>query len=98
MVNSSSEKYTNLDGLRTAGALFVLLMHVYANGGYNLGNGFITRIIANGGEFVKMFFIISAFGMCCGYYDRFKCVLFKAVYEGLPVFCFTRAFGHHYFS
>ena len=72
MVNSSSEKYTNLDGLRTAGALFVLLMHVYANGGYNLGNGFITRIIANGGEFVKMFFIISAFGMCCGYYDRFK--------------------------
>ena len=72
MDNSSSEKYSNLDGLRTAGAFFVLLMHVAANGNYNLGNSIMTRIIANGGEFVKMFFILSAFGMSCGYYEKFK--------------------------
>lgn len=66
-------KYTSLDGLRAYAALGIVIMHVHANveimpkGGF-LFNTFIPSLT----HFVYMFIVISAFAMCCGYYDKIK--------------------------
>ena len=47
-------------------------MHVMANGAYTLGENVATTIIGSLGVFVQLFFLISGFGLCCGYYERVK--------------------------
>lgn len=76
------KKYGNLDGLRTFAAIGIILMHMLANGNYwmrgimhcdvNVAVQLIWTVIAKLGVLVQLFFIISAFGMCCGYYDKIK--------------------------
>lgn len=63
------ERYDSLDGLRAYAAAGVVLMHVYTNGGYELG--IAKRVILSFGDFVFLFMIISGFSMCCGYYEKF---------------------------
>lgn len=69
---SLNERYDNLDGLRTIAAIGIILMHVMANVGYEISDNPVTRVIGTFGNFVQLFFMISAFGMCCGYYERVK--------------------------
>ena len=64
-------KYDNIDGLRSIAAIGIILMHVLSNGKFQIYS-VLGRIIGSFGVFVKLFFIISGFGMCCGYYDKFK--------------------------
>lgn len=66
------KKYDNLDGLRTFAAIGIILMHIMANIDYQLPQNIITDIIGKAGLLVELFFIISGFGMCCGYYERVK--------------------------
>ncbi|OUP80856.1 acyltransferase [Lachnoclostridium sp. An169] len=62
--------YGAIDGLRTYAALGIALMHIKANGNYQIP-GFISEsLIGTMGEFVFLFMIISGFSMCCGYYER----------------------------
>ncbi|MGN1115681.1 MAG: acyltransferase family protein [Candidatus Ornithomonoglobus sp.] len=70
-VDSKSNRFDNLDGLRSIAAICIILMHVYLNGKYNINNIFID-IISRSANFVQLFFIISGFGMCCGYYEKIK--------------------------
>lgn len=70
-------KYNNLDGLRTFAAGGVVCMHVRTNIGFKISGGeytdyLINSLIAQFGTFVQLFFIISGFGMCCGYYEKMK--------------------------
>ncbi len=68
-----SKKYNNLDGLRTLAAIGVLCMHIYANIGFRLENSYIVHnIISQMGVCVQLFFILSGFAMCCGYYEKIK--------------------------
>lgn len=67
------EIYKSLNGLRAYSAIGIVLMHVLAN----IKSGRLTYeptnvIIKSFTDFVFLFFIISAFAMCCGYYDRIK--------------------------
>lgn len=63
--------YDAIDGLRAYAAFGVALMHIKANGNYQIA-GFISEsLIGSMGEFVFLFMIISGFSMCCGYYERF---------------------------
>jgi len=69
---SLNERYDNLDGLRTIAAVCIILMHVMANLSYELPSNPVLNVISKTGNFVQLFFIISAFGMCCGYYERVR--------------------------
>lgn len=71
------KRYGNIDGLRTIAALGVVLMHVRANIGYKIVSGggtdyLINRLIPQLSSYVYLFFIISGFAMCCGYYEKIK--------------------------
>ena len=69
---AEKKHYDNIDGLRTIAAIMIVLMHVMANIDYILPNNPITTLIAASGNFVQLFFLISGFGLCCGYYERVK--------------------------
>lgn len=66
------EHYDNLNGLRTIGALSIPFMHILANSQYEITNKSAINIIMSFAMFVQLFFIMSAFGMCCGYYEKIK--------------------------
>lgn len=62
--------YVAINGLRAYAALGIALMHIKANGNYQI-HGFISEgLIGSMGEFVFLFMMISGFSMCCGYYNR----------------------------
>lgn len=66
------ERYDGIDGLRTYAILGIVLMHIKANGGYKI-NGFIfDELIPSFTNLVFLFMMISAFGMCCGYYEKIR--------------------------
>lgn len=46
------------------------MMHIKANTNYNISGWFYSTFISSLTDFVYLFMAISAFGMCCGYYDR----------------------------
>lgn len=71
------KKYNNLDGLRTLAAIGVICMHVTPisatiNNRGSITDYLINTFITHFGTFVQLFFIISGFGMCCGYYEKIK--------------------------
>lgn len=71
-------RYNNLDGIRSFAAVGVICMHVRANIGFEISAGggiadiIINRLIGSFGIFVYLFFVISGFSMCCGYYEKIK--------------------------
>ena len=64
------ERYNGLDGLRAVASIGIILMHLLANGKYELGGFLFDSIIPSFTHFVYLFMIISSFSMCCGYYDK----------------------------
>lgn len=70
---SQPYKYEAFDGLRAYSAISIAMMHVLANLSYDWSGNFITStLIPSFTNFVYLFMIISAFGMCCGYYECTK--------------------------
>ena len=45
-------------------------MHVLTNGKYELGGFVFEKVIPSFTNLVFLFMMVSAFGMCCGYYQR----------------------------
>ena len=71
--NMKRENYSSLDGLRAYSAIGIAMMHFLAN----IENGSLSWNPANEvlgffTNFVYLFLIVSAFSMCCGYYERVK--------------------------
>ena len=66
------ERYENLDGLRAYACIGIVLMHVLSN--LHLGlTGFVYEsFIPSLTHFVPLFLLVSAFSLCCGYYERFQ--------------------------
>lgn len=73
-----SERYNSFNGLRACAALGILLMHYLANinadvAGRLCESGILySSIIPFFTSFVYLFFIVSAFSMCCGYFKQFN--------------------------
>lgn len=68
-----NERYSSLDGLRAYAAIGIVIMHVLANLYVVPEKNFLYGImIPSLTNFVYLFFVISAFAMCCGYYERMK--------------------------
>ena len=63
-------RYDAIDGLRAFSCVGIVAMHVLANGKYNVNGFFFSSIIASFTYLVFLFMTISAFGMCCGYYEK----------------------------
>lgn len=72
------KKYDNLDGLRAFAAIGIICMHILESIGIapqvdsRAGDYLINHFITQFGTFVQLFFVISGFGMCCGYYEKIK--------------------------
>ena len=69
-----NERYSSLDGLRAFAAIGIAIMHILANIDVEPDKstflyGIVIPSLTN---FVYLFFMISAFSMCCGYYERMK--------------------------
>lgn len=62
--------YGALDGLRAYSAIGVAMMHILSNGKYKVSGFVFDPFIQSLGNLVFLFMMISAFSMCCGYYDR----------------------------
>lgn len=67
------KKYESLNGLRAFLAIGIVMMHVLANIAVKPSSNFATvKIIPYFTNFTLLFMIISAFSMCCGYYEKIK--------------------------
>lgn len=64
------QRYQRIDGLRTFSAFGIVLMHVLANGNYGLRGFVFEHIVPAFTNLVFLFMTISAFSMCCGYYEK----------------------------
>lgn len=65
-------RYNSLDGVRSIMCIAIVAMHVLANISVKPSFNIIVNVISYFGNFTLLFMIVSAFGMCCGYYDKFK--------------------------
>lgn len=66
-------KYESLDGLRAYSAIGIVLMHVLSNFPVKVSENLLTTfVIPWFTNLVFLFFMISSFSLCCGYYNRFK--------------------------
>lgn len=64
------KRYGAIDGLRTIACIGIVMMHMKTNNSYII-NGFVyEKLISSFTNFVFLFMVISAFGMCCGYLER----------------------------
>lgn len=69
-MKSTKTRYGAIDGLRTIACFGIVLMHMATNNEYAI-NGFIYEsVIPAFTNFVFLFMTVSAFGMCCGYYEK----------------------------
>ena len=64
------EHYGAIDGLRTIACIGIVLMHIAANNSYKINGSLYDSVIPSFTNFVFLFMTVSAFGMCCGYYER----------------------------
>lgn len=64
------KRYDAIDGLRTIGTIGILMMHIRGNNHYEIKGGWYEDIIPLFTNFVFLFMIISAFTMCCGYFEK----------------------------
>lgn len=62
-----NNRYGSLDGLRTYAMICIIIMHVKAFLPYHP-----AKVIGTFSDFVLLFMMVSAFSMCCGYYQRIK--------------------------
>ena len=67
---SKQGKYYGIDYLRTIACIGIAMMHIKANTDYNISGWVYDSFISSLTDFVYLFMAISAFGMCCGYYDK----------------------------
>ena len=76
--------YNSIDGLRTLACLGIILMHIQANTKYQLNGSWIfEKFIPSLTWLVYLFLMISGFGMCVGYLNKFqrKTVDLEAFYK-----------------
>ena len=71
-IKTRNTRYDALDGVRAISAIGIVLMHVLANGNYNLRGFLFEKLIPSFTNLVFLFMVISAFSMCCGYYEKVR--------------------------
>lgn len=67
---AEKKNYYGIDWLRTIACIGIALMHIRANSAYQVLGSLYNKVIPSFTDFVYLFMVISAFGMCCGYYEK----------------------------
>lgn len=68
-----NNRYESLDGLRAYAAIGIVMMHVLANMAVKPADNHLTNtLIPYFTNFTLLFMMVSAFSVCCGYYERVK--------------------------
>lgn len=69
-MDTGRRHYGAIDGLRTMAAIGIVMMHMAANNDYAITGFIYERLIPSFTHFTLLFMVISAFGMCNGYYEK----------------------------
>ncbi len=64
------KRYEAIDGLRTMACIGIVMMHIKVNNAYEVPDFLYHNVIGSFTNFVFLFMVISAFGMCSGYLDK----------------------------
>lgn len=64
------DRYEGIDGLKAYAIIGIALMHVLANGEYEIEGFVFEYLIPSFTNLVFLFMMVSGFGMCCGYYQK----------------------------
>ncbi len=64
------KRYGAIDGLRMIGCIGIVMMHMATNNSYEITGYIYETVIPSFTNFVFLFMMVSAFGMCCGYYEK----------------------------
>lgn len=64
------ERYEGINGLKAYSIIGITLMHVLANGKYEIEGFVFDMLIPSFTNLVFLFMMVSGFGMCCGYYHK----------------------------
>lgn len=72
MKTKETRRYDSIDGLRSFAAFGILMMHVRALGGYDISGAAYQKVIPSFTYLVFLFMMVSAFSMCCGYYEKIQ--------------------------
>lgn len=74
IIANERDRYESIDGLRAYAAVGIILMHMRSpsNNNYNISSTVFNTIIPFLTNLVFLFMMISAFGMCCGYYEKYR--------------------------
>lgn len=67
---TGKKTYYGIDWLRAIACIGIALMHIRANSTYRVSGFLYNKVIPSLTDFVYLFMAISAFGMCCGYYEK----------------------------
>lgn len=62
--------FDSINGLKSFSAIGIVMMHMKANNVFEISGFFYNNVISLFANFVYIFMIISAFGICCGYYEK----------------------------
>lgn len=65
-----TKEYSSLNGMKAFAAIGIMLMHIRANGNYYIDGYLYNTVILSLTDFVFLFMVISAFGLCCGYFEK----------------------------
>lgn len=68
----NSERYEGLNVVRAVSAIGIVLMHVRANSSFEIHGFIFDEVIDSLTNITYLFMLLSAFSMCCGYYQRIK--------------------------
>ena len=69
----AQQRYNGIDGLRAYAAIAIVIMHVITNIAIYPTQNYLTKeLIPWCTNLTFLFMLVSAFSVCCGYYDRFK--------------------------
>ena len=71
-MDTKVDRYEGIDGLKACAIIGIALMHILTNGEYRMGGFVFERMIPSVTNLVFLFMMVSGFGMCCGYYQKFK--------------------------
>lgn len=69
-MKNNTENYEYIDNLRAVACVGIVMMHIRANSNYDITGFMYDKVIPSFTNFVFLFMTISAFGMCCGYYEK----------------------------
>lgn len=64
------ERYNIIDSLRATACIGIMMMHMRVNNDYEIAGLIYNTVIPSLTDFVFLFMVVSAFGMCCGYYEK----------------------------